>query len=97
MRNKRVEAETIFKIGDRVRLKAGAGRVEVNDFERMREPFFFEAEDVGTVFTVDSPRLRVKQGFPDVQTVVRFEKMSKKRVLAQLVARVETKDLELVR
>lgn len=90
-------AETVFKIGDQVTLKAGVKPVEVNDFENYRQPYFFEAEDVATVFGVDSPRIRYKPGYPDTQTVVRFEKVGFKRVLAQLVARVETSDLELVR
>lgn len=88
-------AETIFKIGDRVKLKAGVKPVEVNDFENYRQPCYFEAEDVATVFAVDSPRLRHKPGYPDTQTVVRFEKIGFKGVLAQLVARVETLDLKL--
>ncbi len=89
-------AETVFKIGDRVKLKAGVKPVEVDNFENYRHPYYFEAEDVATVYTVDSPRLRYKPGYPDTQTVVRFEKIGFKGVLAQLVARVETSDLVLV-
>lgn len=89
-------AATDFKIGDRVKLKPGVKPIEVNDFENYRQAYYFEAEDVATVFGVDSPRLRHKPGYPDTQTVVRFEKICRKRVLAQLVARVETSDLELV-
>lgn len=84
---------TVFKIGDRVKLKEAAKKVEVNDFENYRQAYYFEAEDVATVFAVDSPRLRHKPGYPDTQTVVRFEKIGFKGVLAQLAARVETKDL----
>ena len=88
-------AKTVFKIGDQVRLKEGAKKVKVNNFENYRQPYYFEAEDVATVYAVDSPRLQQKPGHPDTQTVVRLEKIGFKRVLAQLAATVETSDLVL--
>lgn len=96
MKTKNV-AITLFKIGDRVKLREGAKKIEVNDFENYRQPYYFEAQDVATVFVIDSPRLRHKPGYPDTQTVVRFERIGFKGVLAQLAARVETSDLVLVR
>lgn len=95
MATKKTTATAVFKIGDRVKLKPGLKPIEVNHFENYRHPYYFETEDVATVFVVDSPRLRYKAGHPDTQTVVRFEKVGFKGVLAQLVARVETSDLEL--
>lgn len=89
-------ATTIFKIGDRVKLKAGVKPIEVNDFDRYPQPYYFDSKDVATVFGVDSPRLRHKPGLINTQTVVRFEKIGFKGILAQLVARVETSDLELL-
>lgn len=68
-----------LKLGDRVKLIAGAKRVEVNDFYRYPQPFYFELGDVAEVFAIDSPRMRHKPGYPVNQTV--------------LIARVETKDL----
>lgn len=87
---------TVFKVGDQVKLKAGVKKVEVNGFENYRQSYYFEPEDVATVFGVDLPRLQHEPGHLDTQTVVRFEKIGFKRVLAQLAATVETSDLVLI-
>lgn len=87
---------TVFKIGDQVKLKTGVKPVEVDNFENYRQPYYFEPGDVGIVFGVDSPCLGHEPGYPDTQTVVRFEKIGFKGVLAQLAATVETSDLVLV-
>lgn len=81
---KQKAAATTFNVGDRVKLKSGVQRIEVNDFENYRTPYYFEVSDVATVFEVND------------LTLVRFEKAGFKKVLAQLAARVETSDLELV-
>lgn len=96
MTTKNATTTAVFKIGDRVKLREGARKVEVNNFENYRQPYYFEAEDVATVYAVDLPRLQHKPGCPDTQTIVRFEKIGFKGVLAQLGARVETSDLVLV-
>jgi hypothetical protein len=82
-----------LKIGDQVKLKDGAERIEVNDFDSLPQAFYFAPGDVAKVFTVNSPRLRKKKGFPDTQTVVQFTKMNYAGVEMELIARVETKDL----
>lgn len=97
METKKATTTSVFKIGDRVKLREGARKVEVNGFENYRQPYYFEAGDVATVFGADSPRLQHQPGYSDTQTFVRFEKIGYKRVLAQLAARVETSDLVLAK
>lgn len=82
-----------FRLGDKVKLRDGVERVEVNDFDSLPQAFYFAPGDVADVFTVNSPRLRKKKGFPDTQTVVQFTKMNYAGVEMELIARVETKDL----
>lgn len=96
MTAKNATTAAVVKIGDRVKLREGAKKVEVNNFENYRQPYYFEPEDVATVFGVDSPRLQHEPCYPDTRTFVRFEKIGFKGVLAQLAVRVETSDLVLV-